>query len=536
MSTKPQNTLKNRVVKAIKSKNAGHQVKALRGSYRASNNPRSRLQTPFAGSADAHVDSWSRRLARESARDMDRNADTFKTLMDAWQAAIAGEGVKGVPKSKNQEWNVIVAKAMDKKFGQVKDGLDARQLHSWYQMQGIFVRSIGVDGDGGLLKLSNGRLQGIESEQITNGVGNSIMNVLDGVALDRFGAVQYFNICPYSKATGVITVNNGKEYTPDQFEYCANLTRFSQTRGMPLLVSGLDSWERLDSYKESETIAAEQGAQIYGVIERIVGDQGFSKPFAPNDSNTDPSEVIRGGFKSNGDIDWQPTVAGCLMELPNGAKYVPVDPKRPNRDACPFIIELLRQFCAVAGLPYEIAFNDLRGLSWSINRALVAQARDRIRILQKNLFAPTFSNIYLWQLAILIEEGEIPAVEDWEDHDLLWPELSWPDEGKEYEAQNMGLKSVLTTRHKLHGPVWREILDERAIEMDYAAQKCSEFNAKYPDFKISPFQFLGEETSTMKIAGVDQLSDTTDPSGKPSDPKKPSDKPSDKKKVTNDQP
>lgn len=480
---------------------------ARRGSYRAAANPRSRNQTPYGGSGDQQVDSFSRRLARELARDLDRNADTFGVLMNAWCAAVHGGGVRWRPTTSDADWNHKASTALHRRMQEVRGGVDVRELRSGYQLLGDYVRATGVDGESALLKLDNGQAQGVESEQITNG-GRYTSETVDGVQYDPAGRVVGFHILPYS-GTGALAIGKGQDYSSNEVIWTPIRSRFSQTRGMPLLVAALDNWERLDSYIESEVIAAEQGSQLYGVIERIAGDNGMGGAFSPVDASADPSNMVRGGTNSNGGLDWGGTTAGALMELPNGAKYVPVNPQRPNMSAAPFVIEMLRMASANVGLPYEWVYNDLRGLSWSINRALVAMARDRIAITQSNTFGPAFNDFYRWQLAFLIEGGEIPQHPEWDIGELSWPQISWPDEGKEYEAQSLGLEKGLTTRHRVHGPSWRSLMAERLEELTFAAELADQHNKKFPQFSVAPSFFLGydinAEKPSAKIDGGDEL-------------------------------
>jgi len=466
-------------------------VEARRGSYRAAANPRSRNQTPYGGSGDMQFDTWSRRFLRELSRDMDRNADTFRVLADAFTCAVVGSGVKYRPTTSDPEWNKTAAKKMDELMRRTRNGVDARQIRSGYKIQYDMVRAFVVDGETGLIKLMGGTVQPFESDQLTGGHPDVFASA-DGVQTDEAGRVTKYNICPYQYPAGGVEISEGTEFPAEDVEWIANHSRFSQTRGTPMLVASLDDWERLDSFRESEIIAAEQGSQIYGVFEHPEGDLGTSNPFRTGDADVNPSDNVQGGVSSNANnINWQPTVAGAIMDLPRGIKYVPVNPQRPNPEAVTFLMELIRQFCANVGLPYEIIYNDVRGLSWSVNRALVQMARDRVDVWQTQFFGPMLSNVYTFLMERLISEGEIPAHKEWEQHDLAWCEISWPDEGAEFEAQERGLLRGLTTRHRIHGPHWRDYLDERAEELRYAAELATVYNKTYPDFPVSPMFMLG---------------------------------------------
>lgn len=496
-------------------------VQARRGSYRAAMNPRTRVQTPWGGSGDQQLDMWSRRMLRELSRDLDRNADTFRILNDAFASAVVGKGVQYRPMTKDDEWNKLALEYVHQLMLADKKGVDYRGVRCGYKIQYDLVREYAVDGEMGFLKLSNVTIQPFESEQVTNGgymqtdVGAVTFQTVDGVNMDAGGRVTSYHICPFD-ALGRLDYGDGTDYSVKDVEWCANRARFSQTRGTPLLVACLEDWERLDSYRESEIIAAEQGSQIYGVIKHQVGDLGTGRPFAG--SQIDPGRIMRSGINdgmsANGyQINWQPTVAGAILDLPDGKDYVPIDPKRPNPEAVNFLMELLRQFCANSGLPYEWVYNDVRGLSWSVHRGLVQMARDRIAIWQTQFFGPIFRNFYTWLVGSLIDDGRLPGNPEWRKFELDWPQISWPDEGAEYEAQANGLLKGLTTRHRVYGAGWRGMIDERMIELEYAAKKATDYNAKYPDFKVTPQFVLGFEDS-IKRAEVEKADvDATDDEG-----------------------
>lgn len=481
-------------------------VQARRGSYRSTLNPRSRMQTPYGGSGDQHVDVWSQRIGRELSRDLDRNGDVCKILLDTFAFACVGNGVRFRPTTKDQSWNDETAKAVDQYYKMVRGGIDARQQRNMYGLQYDIVRAVASDGESGFVKLTDGRISVFESEQLVGkgGAYSYAPKDVNGVLLDERGAATGFNIAPFG-STGSIDFGKSRTYPAKQVEFIPLMTRFSQTRGMPLLIAALEDWERLDSYRESEIIAAEQGSQIYGAIERPVGDIGFSQPWSPTPGQGN-AEVVRGGSDQgpgggpNQRIDWQNTTAGSLLEMPNGAKYVPINPARPNRDCAPFLQEILRMMCAITGIPYEITYNDLRGLSWSINRALVQLTRDKVSVWQTRYFGPAFTETYYFTIQFLASQGIISKPPpDWRMVELAWPEISWPDEGKEFEAQAYGLLKGLLSRSKIHGPMWRDVMRERAIELDFASELARTHTAKYPEFPIDPLFFLGFEGEASQV-------------------------------------
>jgi capsid protein len=487
-------------------------IKALRGSYRSAINPRSRLANlTYNLTGDQQADEFSRRYMRELSRDLERNAATNEALTQVWSRLVIGEGVRSRPTTSNPAWNEAAGDLVHELFQQIQGGLDARQMRSWYQMQGLLARSVFRDGDMGVLKLASGRIQLVEAEQISGGtmqqcpqaqcVANGVAYGHDGEPLAYFAAEYDHNWA----GLGGAFFGEARAYTPDEFLFCGIMTRYSQTRGCPMLATCLDDFERLDSYAESEVIAAEIGSQNVGAME-------FPKGLDPTNWRTPPSDEdpqgngFDGGRNQDGTIDFQPTSAGSIIVCPNGVTYKPINPERPNKDAEPFMIAMLRQMCSVPGLPYEIAFNDLRSLSWSTARSLVSSAREQIAHWQKTLFAGILSNIYRWTIARAIEAGLLPENEEWASHEHEWPEIAWPDPMKETMAQGAQLALGTTSPQRISGHVWSKILDEQAEAQAYRDKLFSQrFEKAIALINASPALKAAGLTAAMIITGAGSI-------------------------------
>jgi capsid protein len=438
---------------------AAQVVTAMRGSFRATENKRTR--THFTqGSGDMHADPYTRRMSRELARDLHRNSGPFFAMLNRWTRLVVGSGVQVRPTTSNPEWNRRAAEAFDRRAKSTRSGLDARGIRSWYALQRLFAQQLCIDGDMGVLKLADGTVQLIEAEQIDGGEPVMVpgaTQVFNGVAMNDAGRALAYFVRDYA--------NRGEAHpiAPELMPFQALTGRYSQTRGLPLLVSCLDDFEMSDSYVESEVIAAEQGAQVYGAIEFPLGQDPYGALDETDRTGANPGH-IRGGVNGAGEVDWQPTTAGSLMMLGNGQKYVPINPQRPNRDAEPFSIFLLRGYSSVLGLPYEIVYDDLRGLSWSTSRALISSARQTLHVWQTELLAPVFSDVYRWTIARMIEAGELPRISDWDKHEHEWPELEWPDPLKETQQAAAAIALGKTSLHRVCGQSWEAILNEQAQE------------------------------------------------------------------------
>ncbi len=477
-------------------------LKARRGSYRAATNPRTRVQTPYGGSADSHADDMVRRLTRELSRDLDRNAGPFQTINDKIEEFSVGGGVHVRAKSPNAEWNRKATALYSAKMSEVVGGIDARQMRSGFRLQRLIARHLGVDGDVGLLKLADGTAQIIEADQIDGKLPEGVKKakgstVRGGAYLDAAGKSLGWIVSPYAQAfAGGIDYGASELCLPSVFHFAALTDRNSQTRGMPKLKAVLDDFERADSYVESEVIAAENGSQVFIKLMYPNG-KNPTTPYTPTLAEQNEKQ-LRGGLDENGLPDWQPTAAGSALVCPDGMIAEGYDPKRPNVNIEAFLIFLLRGYCAAVGYSYEFVFGDLRNMSWSVAKTLVDMSNSATEAFQTSHLGPVFSGMYLWQIRRFIDQGLLPDIKGWDQHEHEWPRMAQPDDSKFFASNLVGFQSGQTSRHRVFGAKAFEIMDELAKERAYACKLAAELTKQYPQFTTLPEHFLG----TMPAGGA----------------------------------
>ena len=471
-------------------------AEARRGSYRAAINPRRRAMTPFGGTGDQHADELTRRLTRELSRDLDRNAGAFETINNRLVEFLVRDGVRTRPTTADPKWNAKAAKLVHDWMSTVIGGIDARQMVNGYGLQAIIARHLIVDGDVGTLKLSNYRVQIVEADQITGNPvkGPTFFAPHAGIVTNEPGEIVRFNVVPYSE-TGGLAYDLSETYTPNELLFSALRKRTTQTRGMPLMTSVLDDFERADSYIESEIIAAEVSSQIWVTFDYPEG-KNPSLPFQQSGANSGDiatqSQGLRGGINgTDQQPDWVPTAAGSALVAPDGMRANPYNPQRPNRDAEPFVIYLHRGYCAVAGVCYELVFQDLRGMSWSTAKGVVETANNAIKYKQVHDLGPTFSGLYLWLLDRLIRTGKLAKRDDWQSHEHEWPEIPPPDPIAFFQSNDLAIRTGQTSRQRIFGSRAFAIIDELADEVEYACKRARELRAKYPEFAITPEHLIG---------------------------------------------
>ena len=469
-------------------------VEARRASYRSASNPRRRdQQSLLGGSGDSHADAITRRLTRELSRDLDRNAGAFQTIGNKLEEFLVGPGVRYRPTTADTGWNMRAAEMIHQRMQQIEGGIDARQIRSGYGLQSVIARQMSVDGDLGVLKLADRTVQILESDQIAAGInanyGGTAWSTHEGVQLAPSGKVERFFACPYDPDTGVVLYDKAQAYTPDELLFHALTKRHSQTRGMPDLTAVLDDFERQDSYLESEIIAAELSSQIWVTLDYLEG-RNPQPPFNPTDPNQNDTS-LRGGYNAAGVPDWQQTAAGSAMVCPDGMRATPFSPQRPNINAEPFLIFLLRQHTGLMGYAYELFFNDFRNLSWSTAKSLVDMANTTTERRQTQDLKPLFSGIGTFVLWGLIEDGLLPHRDDWDRHEFEWPRMAQPDDEKFFKSNQLGFRTGQNSRVRVFGSRAFEIMNELAVEREHACILARALNEEYPEFPTTPEHFLG---------------------------------------------
>jgi capsid protein len=471
-------------------------MKAAFGSYRSTDLGRAR---PIIrdGSGDRHVDDYSRRIARELARDLDRSSGLYRSAITAFMDLSIGGGVIPSPTSANHAWNLKVDALVKSEY---TDGcaLDMEGTDSMGSLQRKWARSVVNDGDVLLIKSSEagGKLVTIESDRIEGPKSgdNQYQRTTGGVKCDvQTGQRIGYYVAPYDAAGQNIVAAKAQFFKADEVIFIGTPSRKSQVRSMPALVASLDDAERVESLIESEIISAEQASQLWGVLKDPAGTEtGGQNPLAP--TNGDGSPAL-GGFPSgpNGgttNVPFQDFVAGLIGFIGN-REFQQIKTERPNLNVTEFAKAVLRIFIAELGVPYEMAMLDVGSLSWSGNKALLSFAERRLQVWRDQVFGPAFSAIYRWRVRSWISQGLLDDVPDWSSHIHNWPlppATDGPDQVKTDEG-NIALGK--TNLHRLVGPGWKRVLDERALEIVHAAQLAFDITKQFPDAKVEWRDLIG---------------------------------------------
>jgi capsid protein len=437
-------------------------LRAAAGSYRASETTRSRVAVRGAGGADRHVDDQTRARARELMQDLLRNAHPATVLHGRWLDDL------GVPMPRSttgdEQWDSQVDALWQIDAQRKRGGLDARGMHTWAGLFRGWASATAGDGDVLIVKGEDLMLRTYEAERIAGpSGGNQHQRTVGGVVLGRDGEPLRTYVAPV-RAGGWVDAKAAEPVEQEACVFFQHLTRHSQTRGLPVLVAGLDDFERLDSMLESTVIAGEQNSNLFGAIkglksELAAGARGPATS-APISAKGAPAILDTGANPADRVPDYYETARGALLMLYDDQEYQAIQPTAPNLAIGPFMTWMLRLLSLGYSYPYELALMDLGGLSWSSSKTLVTLARAGMARWRGQVFEAGLRDIRNWWLAAKINAGLIRPRDDWESHAWDWPELPWPDPLKEEQRNVLAYANGSDSPQRVVGHAWADIRRE----------------------------------------------------------------------------
>lgn len=517
-------------------------VQASIGSYRAAENPRTRAPYYWGGSGDVHADHRSRRIIREMTRHLERNSHTWGILHDRWLDDL------GTPdprfNSKDESWNARMHDRWQAKRARTVGGWDSRQLVNFDGWFRLFAGSVGREGDAAVVKVADGTWSMVESDRIDGPTrANQYATTQMGLTLNQAGAITQVWICP--TLNGFPQITQAKPYPIEQVEFCAHRKRYSQTRGMPPLVAGIDDFERGDSLLESTVIQAEQAANVYGVIKKLKAEiaraQNGAQAIQPITKNGNPAAIDAGASNVDQVPDYVAAARGALLMLYEDQEFNQIKNENPNLNVPPFMQFLLRLHALGLSYPYELAFMDMNGNSWSNGKMLITLARNGMNRWRGQTFEPVLTNLCKWQVQRWAREFGEDLPEDWDRITWAWPEIPWPDPHKEELTNKLSRENGTTSTRRLE-PEWRRVFTEiseedrvrDALNIERIAQAqalCNQWNAKVPGLDLrwphivslvgatsTPGAYLQASSTPLEKPGDDPAAEPAKSDQPPADP------------------
>ena len=417
-----------------------------------------RKRTYTIRDADQHLEPRSLGQLRELGRDLDRNSSLIHGVVERFVDNTIGPTFGFRPKTEDPGWNQAAHEWMVEQQGL---GCESRGLFDWHEILRLSMRNLMTDGDSVLIHLSDRKLQAVEAHEIATPLdakrrGKKVVN---GVEVNKAGRPLAFWISPKQRNGYFGRMADGRRVPVEETVWPAYRTRFTQTRGTPILTSAFKHYDRLDGYIDAESLAAEIDACLAFFIRSPTDYLGDStiQPGQEADTHEDGTSKIIEKIEP-----------GMIARVQSDEEIQAFGAKRPGGQFDPYVVTSLRILGAAIGMPLELVLLDFSRTNYSSARAALQQAYRVFRCWQNWAIRTICTPIYRRWIAMGIAAGELTMRAD--AMKVMWfpPRWAWIDPLKEVlalkEAVGLGIET-LTSEIERRGQTVEEYRDERAAEI-----------------------------------------------------------------------
>lgn len=327
-----------------------------------------------------------------------------------------------------------------------------------------------VDGDMGLLKLSDGRLQPIEGDRIRTAIGGlpegwNVADFLHGVYTNKAGRPLNYCICKRGDTRAV--GGYPSQFTFERIVSARNLyhfgyfDRFDQVRGISPLACAVNTLR--DTYEGFDyALAKMKVSQLFGLV--------FYREAAEEvlPIVEDETEVEDGGnrYKAN------PAKGPMVLDLDPGDRAEFLESKTPSTEFQAFSETMIGVALKSLDIPYSFYSENFTNYSGARQALLQYELSAKIK---RQEVQAMLDSLTAWRISLWIQDGVLSGV-DMQDVRWEWVPagIPWIDPLKEIKADIEAIGAGLTSRQrrcKERGVDFFEIVDELATENDYLASK-----------------------------------------------------------------
>jgi lambda family phage portal protein len=299
-----------------------------------------------------------------------------------------------------------------------------------------------------------------QRRQLVNEQGLVINDIRMGVEIDEWRRPLYY----YSFLGHPSEMASTKrvKIPASEIDHAYVFKRVNQTRGIPWGSSAMTRLHMLVGYEEAELIAARMGACKTAALTSKTGDEYRGKP---------------GDKKGTFEWDVQP---GVVEQMPEGWDIKPIDWNHPNSALPEFCKFMLRGAATGLNASYAGFTGDLREVNFSSLREGKLTEREGWKMLQtfaiQHHYKPMFRDWLL--MAVTTGQLQLPAKLPLQivERAAVWTPRGWDwvDPKKDVDADTSAIRSAQSTLKASaakRGEDWREIIDQRAAEIEYARKK-----------------------------------------------------------------
>lgn len=439
-----------------------------------------------AGSLNRFRDDWSHtgnvpyadikadlmRIVARSRGEVSNNG-IAQGIVNTIKTNVVGNGMWPKPNVKNEDGTPAtdLNRALEDGWDRFVEQFDATGHDNFYQCQGLALETEIISGTVLVNKVNNpaknkflriayqmiepDRLDyGLDDHKVTLDENDRQKQILHGIGLDEYYRPTRYYIKGVSRP--VSASNMFHHYLRKRPE---------QVIGVPWLHASLpDLWD-YRQLKEDNLIKSRILADIVLWMSNDGGDNPFESSLNASD---DPDNFA-----------WEP---GSTIRSKNKPEIVQADDK--IADALkPLLKVVLLDACSGAGISYMSVSRDMDGVNFAASRTNLTEDRRHYRTIQEHQVTGFNQKIYYEFVAQMALENKIagftPAVFNEDPYKYtraLWQAEGWDwvDPQNDANASKTMYETGLTNLKMecgKHGLDWREVIDQRAEEEEYARKK-----------------------------------------------------------------
>lgn len=422
-----------------------------------------------AVNAKAEVtDGMFRDTIRSRSRDLERNSDVLESVILAFERNVVGGGFKLQAKTDNEELNTQIEELF--KLWSRPKNCDVTQQQSFNEIVQMIVRRKKVDGgilvvmryiDDGVVPLS---LQLYEVDDLDSMVQSSSgKRIVNGIEYNEYNRPIAYYLKQYDPYGNYVGTSERVEARHVLFLF--QKKRPSQLREMSELSSTLPRVRDMNQFMEAVSVKERVAALLAVLIKRVIpGGTGLGRG----------TPEKRSGY--NGKM----LSPGMIMELNPGDDVHVVQPPAQAANSAEFIRLQQRLSGSSQGISYEVAARDMSQVNYSSARQGLNEDQKTYLMQQQYLIDHYFIPIYEAFIESAILAGKL-SIKDFHSkkeaylkHEWIAPGMKWIDPLKEANANKVALETNQTTLAEIAGSTgndWREIIDQRAKELEYMREK-----------------------------------------------------------------
>jgi len=451
------------------------------------------------GAAEDDIDEYGATL-RKRSRDLFDGGGLARSGPITLTTSVVGWGIQPKPKidgdflGMNEDVREETERAILREFKLWAENhfCDAERHKNFYELQQLAFLSMLVSGDVFALfgMKPNGRtpyqltVRLLEADRIStpDSSGDSeIRNldnggrIIDGVEIDREGAVVKYHVASHHPLAGSVTESlewqaidaYGKDTGEPNILHIMVSERPEQRRGVPLVAAEIEALKQFSRYMNAE-IAGKLVSAMLTVFITSKDDDGKA---GMEDAVNEDEKVTNDELK----LELAP---GAIYDLPPGKHPETVDPKRSDTQFEVFVSTFIMVIASSMGIPKEVLVKKFEN-NYSASRAALLDFWRTVKVYRRKFNDGFNQPIYEQWLAEAVAAGRIEAPGFFDDPAIrqAWCGCTWMgasmghvDPLKEVEAAERRIANNISTQaqeaSEYNGNDWADIVRQRRREIE----------------------------------------------------------------------